>query len=149
MTKRRYLLGLAIIVAGVGLVLQSVLASGEWSNYTYPCNGQGIARPTQRQVKAVIGKHEDRFWDHPDVVSFGAAPLLNPDGNRTVRLGIIVHLNAHVNQLRLPQEMRIPSWLDRIPLQWQVGTPAFVQVLYPDWDEQDYYDLWYDPSRVS
>ena len=76
-------------------------------------------QPTEEQVEAVY----DMLWDKlnrlPEGSSFATGTLLDEHLNSTDKRGIIVYLRGRKpDQSALPEEDRIPSCVDGVPIQF-------------------------------
>ena len=79
---------------------------------------------TVEQAKAVLDEHRERFLNQPNLVRFGIGHLRDTDGNILWdEIGIFIGVSERVDQSTLPEEDRIPSCLDGVPVQFEIREP--------------------------
>ena len=133
--------GLAAMAAGLWLAMacgqQTTDPTPEVKERTYddpatlcPSEGENmneekvtVERAVER-AKVVLDKHRERFLRQPNLVRFGFGHLRDTDGN-FIRdeIGIFIGVSERVDQSTLPEEDRIPSCIDGVPVQFEIREP--------------------------
>ena len=76
---------------------------------------------TEERALAVLREHKERFRRQPSLAGFHVEFLEDADASITDDIGIVIRVLEKADQSTLPEQYRIPSCLDGVPVQFQEG----------------------------